>query len=212
MKLKKEYDILSPDQRLYHLGSPIIGLTGGIATGKSSVTTLLKDLGLPVVDADQLVKKIYMYPETIEFLQRSLPEVISSGIVDLKKLRELFFNDQQIKKKVEEHIYHYLPQAFNEKVISLSNPSFVIYDIPLLFEKGLEKYFDTTVLVYAPRELQLQRLIERDKITPDLANKILNQQLGIEDKKSRASWVIDNSSTRDHLNQQLKSLLNNLFY
>lgn len=198
---------LTPSTRLNESPVPIIGLTGGIATGKSTVAKMLKKSGIAVIDADKLVKDIYEKPETLEFIKGLCPEVIDPSGIQFPKLREVFFQDQEIKNKVEAFIYQRLPAQFKNELHKNTNAKSVVYDVPLLFEKGLDQSIDLTVVVYAPRKVQLARLKTRDGTLEELAKKILDQQMDIEEKKTRADIVIDNSQTEQELAEEVNRLL-----
>lgn len=198
-KLKAKWITKTPETRLYQIPVPIIGLTGGIGTGKSTVAALFRKKGIPVIDADQLVKNIYQRTETHSFLQTHFPDVINNGVIDFKTLREIAFHDAQAKKMIEDYIYSHLPNEFKSAYASFKDPTFIVYDVPLLFEKKLNTLIDLSVCVYAPREVQLARLMERDKIGSILAEKILDQQMNIEEKRKAADLIIDNSNTQKEL-------------
>ena len=206
MKLKKEFISLSPDARLYHLQRPIIAITGGIATGKSTVSKILKSKGLHILDADQLVKKIYDTQEAKDFVRLIFPEAWD-GQINFKKLRELFFKDPSIKDRVESFIYARLPEVFREASREVPDQDFYLYDIPLLFEKNLNIKVDLSIVVYAPGEIQFKRLVARDQCTEDIAKEIINQQMNIEDKKMKADLVIDHSGTSEQLEGEVNKLL-----
>ncbi len=207
MKLKSGWKKLSPGLRLHALDVPIIGLTGGIATGKSTVAGLLIEKGLPVINADLLVKEIYKKEETKNFIHKYYPDVVVNNEIDFRKLREKVFTDSQVKDVIEAHIYARLKNAFTEAYEKLGRPEFVVYDVPLLFEKKLDPVVDIKVLVYAPETIQRARLMDRDGHTEDMAMTIMASQLNIEDKKSRADFVIDNSSTLAELTREVDSFL-----
>lgn len=207
MKLKKQYLKLKQEERLYEYDKPIIALTGGIATGKSTVTKLLEQKGLSVIDADQLVKSIYARQESKDFIKNNIPVAWTQDGIDFKKLRELVFSDTGIKKQVESYIYDRLPAAFKEAASKVQQQDFYIYDVPLLFERGLQSKVDLTLLVYAPRKVQLARLIDRDGSKEEIGNKILDQQIDIEDKKLKSDLVINNSGSMTELAAEVESLL-----
>lgn len=209
LKLKPDMIKISSKERLYNLDIPIIGLTGGIATGKSSVSKLLIKDNICLIDADQLIKEIYSSSETIDFIRSIYPESVLNNNIDFKKLREGFFNNPSLKSQIESFLYQRLPQAFLTKVTKDSK--FIVYDIPLLFEKNLQNKFDQVVLVYAPKELQIQRLMKRDNISKDLSSKIIEQQLDIESKKELSDFIIDNSYDLTHLETQYQTLKKSLF-
>lgn len=193
MKLKKDLISKSLQTRLYALPCPIIGLTGGIATGKSSASEIFQELGFNVICADKLVKEVYKSSKTIEHLKANYSQALADDQVNFKILRELFFTDKNIQEDIEKLIYSQLPKMFISFFKEFKNPELVIYDVPLLFEKGLDHLVDLKLTIYAPREKQLQRLMKRDQISVQLANEILDKQLDIELKKAKSDFIIDNS-------------------
>ena len=193
LTLKEEYISKTPEQRLYQIDCPAIGLTGGIATGKSTVSKQLEDKGFPVICADRLVKQVYKSEETLSHLSKYYPQVLNNNEVDFKQLRELFFGDKKIQQDVEQLIYSQMPEIFLKSYHDLNDPKVVIYDVPLLFEKGLDKLVDVKVTVYCPKEEQIKRLIKRDSISEELAENIISNQMPIDDKKEASDFVIDNS-------------------
>jgi dephospho-CoA kinase len=189
--------------RLYGLDKKIIGLTGGIATGKSSFSKLLTEQGHEVICADQLIKEIYEQEESIKFIQNISFELVVNKKINFKKLREFFFNDQQIKNQIEDFLYPKLEILFLLKTKEIRSP--IIYDIPLLFEKNLQDKFDYTVLVYASKEQQIERLCKRDNLTLDLATKIIGQQKSIETKRDLADLIIENTRSSKFLIDEYKN-------
>jgi dephospho-CoA kinase len=212
MKLKKEHLKLKTEERLYQTKVPVIGLTGGIATGKSTVSDILRSEGFSVIDADLLVKDIYKMKSTIDFIKQKYPEVINDEKIDFSKLREKFFTDKAVKFEIETLIYSKLPEAWATEVVKHKDSAVLFYDVPLLFEKSLENLFDITVLVYAPREVQKVRLIERDEISDELAEGILNHQMNIEEKKKKADFIIDNDGDIEKLGSEVENLLTRILY
>jgi dephospho-CoA kinase len=104
---------------------------------------------------------------------------------------------------VEEFIYNRLPDTFREQMARFVGSPLIVYDVPLLFEKRMEKFFDLNLLVYSPRDIQLKRIVQRDQHSELIANSILDQQMDIEEKKLKASWVIDNSKDLKHLEAEV---------
>jgi len=185
--------VLSPQSRLYQCPVPLIGLTGGIGTGKSQVGIILKNLGHPVLEADYLVKCIYQKKETIEFVEKLFPNAIVDQAIDFKILRKLFFSQKQEALNLENHLYKQIPAMFEIERLRLNVTNYLIYDVPLLFEKNLVPYFDSVVLVYAPRSVQKARVLSRDESSSDTIEKILDAQMDIEEKKRLSPWVIENT-------------------
>ncbi|WP_419168859.1 dephospho-CoA kinase [Halobacteriovorax sp.] len=201
IKLKKKYISLKKDKRLYEMPCPIVGLTGGIATGKSTVSKILKEKNFPIIDADALVKEVYKSKESIEHLKKYYSQVINEeDEINFKLLREYFFQDIQIQNDIESLIYRQLPEIFLNAYKDLGSPKVIIYDVPLLFEKNLAPFIDFKVVVYCPRAKQVERLMARDGIEKDLACKILSKQINIEEKAKLADYVINNSGSAEDLN------------
>lgn len=209
-KLKNKWITKDHTSRLYHLPVPIVALTGGIATGKSTVAELFRVKGYPVIDADRLVKEIYKTPEAKSFIQTHFPEASNDGEIDFKQLRIAVFGNPHKQDKVEKFIYSKLPDEFLKVFKSLNNPEFVIYDVPLLFEKKLDQKIDVSVCVYSPKSFQLDRLIKRDKITAELAESILLKQLDIESKKQSSDLIIENVADQDALKKNFENVLKEL--
>ena len=206
-KLKDKWVTKNPENRLYHIPVPIVGLTGGIGTGKSKVAELFRKKDIPVIDADKLVKSIYLLPETKNFVMTHFPQTIINNEIVFKKLREIVFINHDAKKTLEDYIYSYLPEEFKKEFSSFVNPSFIVYDVPLLFEKKLNLLTDLNICIYAPKELQLQRIMTRDHIDMELANNILNSQLNIEDKKKLADLIITNFGSISDLENEFENFL-----
>lgn len=207
MKLNPKFIRLDSDRRLYNLNIPVVGLTGGIASGKSTVSHMLRAQGLNVIDADKLVKDIYLLPEVVNTVQKKFPEVVENGTIIFPKLRQLVFTNKEIKSQIETLVYTHLPSAFHKAFSVFKAPELLIYDVPLLFEKNLEVLCDLSVLVYAPRKIQRSRLMTRDGHLESMADTILDQQMDIEEKKNKAEFIIDNSRTTAELTEEVKQFL-----
>src|SRR6476661_1063578 len=119
--LKAKYIKLEPGFRLYNLDKPIIALTGGIATGKSTVTKMLEAKGLQVIDADALVKSIYRKEETKNFIKTVFSVAWGNEEISFPKLRELVFQNPKVKEAVETFIYARLPEAFREAISQIKD-------------------------------------------------------------------------------------------
>ena len=209
-KLKAKWITKNPNNRLYQIPVPIIGLTGGIGTGKSTVATILRDIGIAIIDADKLVKDIYQQPKAFEFISEHFSSAIKAGVIHFPTLRKLAFEDSSSKKFLENFIYDDLPDMFKKAYAVFKNPPFIVYDVPLLFEKKLNLLVDVSVCVYAPRKIQLERIIARDHSSLELASKIIDDQIDIEDKKKCADIVIINDQSvlelKININQFLEEI------
>ncbi|EQC47135.1 dephospho-CoA kinase [Bacteriovorax sp. Seq25_V] len=203
-----KFQKLNPSERLYNIPCPVIGLTGGIATGKSSASKILEEMGVSVICADKLVKAVYQKQKTKDYLSKHHPHVLTDSGIDFKQLRELFFSDDTIKSSIEALIYSQMPDAFITAFNQFNNPDFIVYDVPLLFEKGLDKLVDLKALVYAPQDAQIARLTARDNIDEKLARNIISKQIDIEKKKELSDIVIKNVGTLEDLKKEIKKGLN----
>ena len=210
--LKKEFHKLNPEDRLFGLSVPLIGLTGSIATGKSAASAFFGEMGCPIICADALVKTIYSKPSAISFIKTISQECVkNNNQIDFKALRKLFFSSEEIKSKVESFIYTQIPETFLEEFKKFKSPNFVIYDVPLLFEKNLDPKFDITLCIYTTKLLQIERLIKRDQIEKNLAEKIIKSQIDIERKKQLADYYIDNSKSKEKLLENIKAFSKEVF-
>ncbi len=213
--LKTEFVSLNSDQRLYHLDIPIIGLTGGISTGKSTVLHLLEKAGFKIISADSLVKSIYTTEEAKYFVTNNFPSVIENNQINFKQLREIVFSDLNAKKMIENFVYSKLPDAFlnNVQTLKQTYPEMkcLMYEVPLLFERRLNNLVDLSVCIYLPRNTQKERLMKRDNISSELAEKILNEQLDIEQKKNKSKYIINNTGTLEDLASEVNGFIQHFF-
>ena len=178
----------------------IVGLTGGIATGKSTVSRRFAELGAEVIDADLIAREIVEpgEPALAEIQRRFGPGVIdASGRLDRAALAEIIFRDENARKALEAIIHPRVRGRMRsriERVKQEGRAPVVICDIPLLFETqaGLE-WVDRTLVVYAPRQVQLQRLMARNGLTEAEAERRIEAQIPVAEKARRADYVIDNS-------------------
>jgi len=180
----------------------IIGLTGGIATGKSTVAAMLADRGAAVVDADRIAREV-VEPGTagLEAVAGAFgPEVITaSGELDRVRLAGIVFADPESRRRLEALTHPLILARIADRVtgLALSGPPLVAVDVPLLFEGGRQADFPGGVLlVYAAPAIQLRRLRERDGLGDEAIRQRLAAQLPIEQKRDLATWVIDNVGSR----------------
>jgi dephospho-CoA kinase len=180
---------LSSSERLNQSTLPIIAITGGIASGKSTVLNLFQERGYFTLSADQLVKEAYQDQSLKQYLASSLPEVLGpSKEINFKLLREKFFQNPTLKKELEERIYNLLPPLFKkyERLALDQSHEVLVYEIPLLFELQLEKKVDYVICCYCSKEKQIERLMNRDQISRDLALTIISHQIPLEKKCSQS--------------------------
>lgn len=192
-----------------------IGLTGGIASGKSTVAKILRDLGLPVVDADSLARLVVMPGASgLRAIAQTFGEdfVRPDGSLDRAKLGQLIFSESSHRLKLEGILHPLIQELKQAERLELENKGCEIafYDIPLLFEKDLARDFDKTILVYCTPEEQLKRLVERDGLSRDEAARRIAAQLPIDSKMKLADFVIFNNGGQAELKANTLAILKDL--
>lgn len=177
----------------------VIGLTGSIATGKSQVSNYLRDKGIKVVDADLIARDLVDIPIVKDEIKKAFGEnIYVNENLDRKKLAEIVFSNDK-KRNILNDIMH--PHIYKIILDEIKNSNEIVFvDIPLLFEneKVNEKFglsFDEIWLVYVDREIQIERLMKRDGISRDYAEKKINSQISVEEKRKKSDVIIDNSGT-----------------
>jgi dephospho-CoA kinase len=189
-----------------------IGLTGGIACGKSTVASMLVNLGAILIDADQLAREVVMpgRPALQQIVERFGPEVIlPDGTLHRKALGVIIFNEPTARKDLDAITHPVIRQAMWDQMHQAEEnypDTLVVVDVPLLYESKLQGYFQKVMVVYVPENLQLQRLLERDELTLEAAKQRLQAQMPIEEKKQLADIVIDNSGSLADTEKQIQML------
>lgn len=194
--------------------SKIIGLTGSIATGKSQVSKYLKDKGIKVVDADLIARDVANYKSVKNKIKKVFgDDLYIDDQLDRKKLAEIIFANKIHRQKLNGIMHPEIYKEINKKTRGKEDLVFV--DIPLLFENedinkkyGLE--FDEIWLVYVARETQIKRLMDRDGISREYAEKKINSQISVEEKRKKADVIIDNSGTLEETFKQVEKNLKKL--
>jgi dephospho-CoA kinase len=190
----------------------LVGLTGGIASGKSTVSGMFADLGVPVICADELARAaVEPGSAALEEIRRAFGEEVltEDGGLDRVAMARLVFQNEARRKLLESIIHPRVAEEQQKKLCHLEREGhrMAIIDVPLLYESGWEKGFDLVIVVYAPREIQEKRLMERDGISLDDARARLNAQMPIDEKKKLADRVIDNTLGKAHTLDQVKEIL-----
>jgi dephospho-CoA kinase len=186
-----------------------IALTGGIATGKSTVASLLGLNGLRIIDADTIAHRI-LDDNGAWVLEHFGEEFIKNGKVDRSALGKKIFADSEAKKGLEAFLHPKIRTAIeaqSEKQDLLKYPYLI--DIPLFFETSSYP-IKNSVVVYTPKTLQLERFIKRNGFSEEESLRRIESQMDIEEKKARATWVIDNSSNLKHLQQECEQFVDTI--
>jgi dephospho-CoA kinase len=190
----------------------IIGLTGGIATGKSTASHILSEQGIPVIDADIIAREAVMpgkdaYEKIVAFFGEEV--LLSDKTLNRAKLGDVIFNNSEKRQKLNQIVHPAVRSEMKKQAelyLSSGNP-LVIMDIPLLFESKLTHMVDKTWLIYTHPDIQLRRLMERDGYSEEQALSRIKSQMPIDEKKELADIVIENNDTKEELKQKLRRLL-----
>ena len=177
-----------------------IGLTGGIASGKSVVRRRLEERSVKTLDADLVVHDLFAAKTTVtEALEARFGSdiVTPNGSIDRKTLGTIVFKDEKARKDLEAIVHPAVSEAIDAflKKAKKKGESLAVVDAALMYETGSYKRYDLVVVTYCPSNLQKERLMQRDHLSSEEADKRIAAQLPIEEKKQRADYVIDTSST-----------------
>ncbi|MCF8032013.1 MAG: dephospho-CoA kinase [Desulfarculaceae bacterium] len=189
-----------------------VGLTGGIASGKSTVDRMLVEMGAFLVDTDQLSRRAVApgAPALAEIAQAFGPRVIApDGSLDRGRMRELAFGDARARARLDAIVHPKVAEMMEAELARLvaKHPRGVaVIDVPLLFESGWQRGLDRTVLVYIPCQEQLARLMARDGCTRQQAETALGAQMPLKNKRALADFLVDNSGGLDETLRQVKRL------
>jgi dephospho-CoA kinase len=190
----------------------LVGLTGGIASGKSLVAKVLKDLGAHIIDADKIVH------ELLEPGQQAWEEVLAyfgigiqlpNGTIDRRKLGELVFSDPEKRAWLNRCLHPKVLEVYTTQVRHLCarQPDvIVVFDAALLIETGYHKKMDKVIVVYADEEHQLKRLMERDRFTHGQAVARIRSQMPLKEKRPHADYVIENTGNREETERQTREV------
>ncbi len=188
----------------------VLGLTGGIGSGKSMVLSMFANLGAEVIDADQLAR------EVVEPGQPALEEIATAfgrdmlmpdGRLDRGKLARIIFADPVARARLNAITHPRIRERMaTEMALRGSRPGLLIVDIPLLYENGRSDTVESVIVVWVDAKTQLRRLTERDGLTPDEARQRIAAQMPLDEKRARADLVVDNSGSRENTRRQVEAI------
>jgi dephospho-CoA kinase len=189
-----------------------IGLTGGIASGKSTVTGMIRELGIPVIDADQVARDVVKvgeeaYAQIVATFGQDILQ--ANGEIDRAKLGAIVFHNERERKKLNAIVHPAVRRRMmEEKEVYVQNGAkTIVLDIPLLFESELTHFIDKVIVVYVDDEVQLERLMKRNGFSKEEALARIRSQLPLREKVKKADAVINNNGTVEETKQQLLQIL-----
>jgi len=192
------------------------GLTGSIASGKSTVAKMLTDRGGHLIDTDLIAREVVEpgMPALDKIHEAFGDRVINDdGSLNREELRHIIIHDSDKRNNLDSIIHPHINEMVLIKLqgfMENDNGMPVFVDVPLLYETGWDRFFHGAVLVYVTEEVQLHRLMERDNLDEKTARATMATQMALEEKKTRAAYVIDNSGTLDETERQVDSLFSEL--
>ncbi len=190
-------------------------ITGGIASGKSTFSRLIKSMNLPFVDCDALVRDAYekgghIYEAVVKTFGLSILD--ASGDVDRKRLGELVFSSSEARKQIDD-VTHPIVKALVEKELEkfeAAGEAHVFVDIPLLFETKAESQYDASILIDTDEALQIKRLMRRNRLKREAAIARIQAQMPLGEKRKKATYIITNNATLEDFIQRSEELLQKL--
>ena len=190
----------------------VIGLTGGIASGKSTISNIFKEVGWPVIDADQTARQVVM-PGSLglaQIVSRFGSQVLQpDGTLDRAALGSMVFDDPQNLSDLDQIEHPLIMAAIDKQLAGFKKQGLpvVVLDVPLLFETRMDQECDLTVLAVVDRKTQLERLMKRDHCSKAAALKRINAQMPLEEKMRRADVTIDNNGSLAQTRLQVAKLV-----
>ena len=197
----------------------IIGLTGGIGTGKSTVSRKLRERGYPVIDLDVISREVIEYPEVIDELVRNFGNEILENqnnisgkkSISRNKLRQTVFKEEKKVSVLNSIMHPPIVEEMRRQVENLKkNYKTVFVEVQLLFEAKLEKEFDLTVLVYADKKTQLERVLKRDGRSEGEVQQIINAQMDMTEKRRLSNYIIENNGDSEMLDLEIEKFIKKL--
>ena len=189
----------------------LIGITGSIGSGKTTLANITRELGYVVYDVDEWVRFIYKDGDFLELLEKNFAGSVKNGVADKRYLREIVFNDKKKLAKLEGLIYPILNAKIRKLITKGAKNNFIVFlDIALLFEKKWDKYCDFIILADADYELRKKRVMLRDKVSAQNFASIDNVQMSNDEKKGKVDIVINTDKPISVLKAEMINLLNSI--
>ena len=196
----------------------VIGLTGGIGTGKSTVSQILKDRGFPVIDLDVISHEVIEFSSVVEkIVQNFGREVLDEDeagncTISREKLGKIIFANKEKRLALNSIMHPEILKVMHKKILECKSEKnkIIFVEVQLLFEVQWEKEFDYILLVATKRDMQVRRVLERDKRSEEEAWNIINSQMSLDEKREKSDFVIENDGNMDDLNKKVDKFLKSL--
>ena len=192
----------------------VIGLTGGIGTGKSTVSQILKEKKFPVIDLDIISHEVIKFPKVVEKIVENFGKEVleynntGNWIVSREKLGRVIFGNREKRLILNSVMHPEILRIMREKILECKKENKIIFvEIQLLFEVQWEKEFDYILLVSAEKETQIKRILSRDNRSKEEALSIINSQMSLDEKKKRSDYVIENDGNIKDLEKKVDDFL-----
>ncbi|MBB1139743.1 dephospho-CoA kinase [Myroides sp. WP-1] len=178
--------------------SIIVGLTGGIGSGKTTVAKLFEKHGIPIYIADERARAIMDQPDVVQAVQQifTTSVITEQGTLDRSKIKQLVFDAKDQLNKLNQIVHPRVKEDFDQWLIEHKEAPIVMKESAILFENGLEKNCDVVVLVIAPEEVRIERVMNRDGVSKEQVMKIINNQMKDEEKLRRSQYIIENNNKK----------------
>ncbi|WP_158962932.1 dephospho-CoA kinase [Myroides fluvii] len=178
--------------------SIIVGLTGGIGSGKTTVAKLFEKHGVPIYIADERARMIMDQPEVVQAVQQIFKTSVINefGLLDRARIKALVFDDKTLLEQLNQVVHPRVKKDFEDWLAAQHNSPFVIKESAILFENGLEKDCDVVILVVAAEEVRIERVMARDGVSKEQVLKIIDNQMKDEEKIGRSQYIIENNNKK----------------
>ncbi len=188
-----------------------VGLTGGIGAGKSAVAAALEDLGAFIIDTDVLAREaVAANSDGLREIARVWPQVVRSGALDRTALAEIIFNDPVARERLNTIVHPHVRRLAAERETRAKLGQLIVHVVPLLFETGYEAVVDKSVLVVAPEDLRIARIVTRDRVQERDVRMRMAAQIAPEEARRRADYVIENDGDMGQLRSRARALYEEL--
>ncbi|MBV8727732.1 MAG: dephospho-CoA kinase [Candidatus Eremiobacteraeota bacterium] len=184
-----------------------VGLTGGLGAGKSEVARIFESLGAYIIETDLLAREaVAPNSDGLRAIARVWPAVVQGDALNRAALAEIVFRDETARERLNEIVHPFVRQLAVEREANAKPGQIIVHVVPLLFETGYDERCDATVLVIAPNDLRVRRVLERDRWSEEQIRARMRAQVDPNEARRRATYVIENDGDLDHLRERTEAI------